>query len=50
MTAATYRKAACSVIAGIGVIALLLSATAFAQGKVNPRDVFKYQGADREKS
>ena len=49
MIATPYRKAVRHVIAGIGVIALLLSASAFAQGKVNPLEVFKYQGADREK-
>ena len=49
MAATIYREAARQVVVGIGVIALLLSATAFAQGKVSPLEVFKYQGADREK-
>ena len=49
MTATPHCKAARHVVAGIGVIALLLSVTAFAQAKVNPLEVFRYQGADREK-
>ena len=49
MTTTPHCKAARHVIAAIGVIALLLSATAFAQAKVNPLEVFKYQGADRDK-
>lgn len=43
------RKAARRLVCGIGVVVMMLSATAFSQGKVNPLDVFKYQGADREK-
>ena len=49
MAATIYREVARQVVVGIGVIALLLSATAFAEGKINPLEVFKYQGADREK-
>ena len=36
-------------ICGISVGALIFSAAVFAQGKVDPLSVFKYQGTDREK-
>ena len=49
MTIYSYQKAARRLISGLGLVVLMLSATAFSQGKVNPLEVFKYQGADREK-
>ena len=49
MTVFSYRKAARQLISGLGLVVLMLSATAFSQSKVNPLEVFKYQGADREK-
>ena len=38
-----------SLLAWAGFTAACLSAAALAQGKANPLEVFKYQGADREK-
>lgn len=35
-------------VLAIGMAALIFSLATFGQGKVNPLDVFKYQGADRE--
>ena len=43
------RKAARTLVCWFGVVVLAFSAAAFAQGKVNALEVFKYQGADREK-
>ena len=43
------RKAARTLVCWFGVVVLAFSAVAFAQGKVNALEVFKYQGADREK-
>lgn len=49
MLTIAYRKAARRLICGFGVVALMFSATAFSQGKINSLEVFMYQGADREK-
>ena len=44
-----YRNTARALILGFGAAVLAVSLAAFAQGKVNALEVFKYQGADREK-
>ncbi len=49
MLTIAYRKAARRLICGFGVVALMFSATAFSQNKINSLEVFMYQKADREK-
>ena len=44
-----YRTGGRYLICGISVGALIFCAAVFAQGKVDPLSVFKYQGTDREK-
>ena len=49
MTVFSCLRGARQLICGLGMVAVVFSTTAFSQGKVNPLEVFKYQGADREK-
>ena len=49
MATTLCRKGAGYLICWFGVLALTFSGATFSQGKINPLDVFKYQGADREK-
>ena len=49
MITTLFSRAARYAVCGLGAVMLVFSVAASAQGKVNPLEVFKYQGADREK-
>ena len=49
MSKTLYQKALISLACAVASIGLLQTSAVFAQAKANPLEVFKYQGADREK-